>query len=80
MCLFEQYTRFDGVSLVCLTNDMPMMDNYDFCKQLDIWEEDLRNELEANMCVAVAQIDSEASLLAEVYIESLNEKIKICLN
>lgn len=57
-----------------------MMDNYDFCKQLDIWEEDLRSELEANMCVAVAQIDSEASLLAEVYIESLNEKIKICLN
>lgn len=66
----------DGVLLVCLTNDMPMMDS----KQLDIWEEDLRNELEANMCVAVARIDSEASLLAEVYIESLNEKIKICLN
>ena len=57
-----------------------MMDNYDFCKQLDIWEEDLRNELEANMCVAVAQIDSKETLLAEVYIESLNEKIKICLN
>ena len=56
------------------------MDNYDFCKQLDIWEEDLRSELEANMCVAVAQIDSKETLLAEVYIESLNEKIKICLN
>ena len=51
-----------------------MMDNYDFCKQLDIWEEDLRSELEANMCVAVAQIDSKETLLAEVYIESLNEK------
>ena len=73
MCFSRQYTSLDGVLLVCLTNDMPMMDNYDFCKQLDIWEEDLRNELEANMCVAVVQIDSEASLLAEVYIESLNE-------
>lgn len=80
MCFSGQYTCLDGVLLVCLTSEMPMMDNYDFCKQLDIWEEDLRSELEANMCVAVAQIDSKETLLAEVYIESLNEKIKICLN
>lgn len=65
---------------MCLTNEMPMMDNYDFCKQLDIWEEDLRSELEANMCVAVARFESETSLLAEVYSETLNERIKICLN
>ncbi len=54
---------------------MPMNDYYDFSKQLDIWEEDLKEYEQVVGVVACGD-----GLFAEVFSECLNEKIKICFN
>ncbi len=58
---------------------------YEFSRQIDLWEEDLRSELSHLQCSTQEKKNSDKTAkqqkgFCNIYSKSLNEEITICLN
>ena len=59
---------------------------YSLCKQIDIWEKDLQQEMEqfefvkSDCIVATDEEKDSTGLFCKVYSKSLNGTIEVCLN